>query len=233
MQQGGRGEKPAQGRKGEHGEKAEQRREGPGRGGGKLEQGGKGSRGRRQSRGREGPGRRRGKPEQGRKKNLPRERHAAVTWDVSQHPVNQVVGCWQQCWGLCYALRSMWMACPDQDGSQRAGTMGMGVARRPEGARRRPGDGLGKARIDNRSHGRQKYEGHKADRGAGYLCQRHLHFTQACYPTTDGTVQFCLFCCQPEPVPASLSARSLQLTPQGPCRVPSWSGQAIHMERSA
>ena len=84
----------------------------------------------------------------------------AVTWDVSQHPVNQVVGCWQQCWGLCYALRSMWMACPGQDGTpgdQRAGIRSMGVARRPEGARRQPASGRGKARNDNRLSWRPKY----------------------------------------------------------------------------
>ena len=39
------------------------------------------------------------------------------TWDVSQHPVSHVAGYRLQCWGLCYALCSMWMACPDQDGT--------------------------------------------------------------------------------------------------------------------
>ena len=69
----------------------------------------------------------------------------------------------------------------------------------------------------------------KAASHAGYLHQRQLHFTQACYPTTGSTEQFCLFCCQPEPVPASLSTGASQLTLCCPCRVLSWSGQAIHM----
>ena len=39
------------------------------------------------------------------------------TWEVSRLPVNQVVGSSLKYWGLCHALLSMWMACPDQDGT--------------------------------------------------------------------------------------------------------------------
>ena len=42
---------------------------------------------------------------------------ALTTWGASQHPVSQVAGGCLKCWGLCYALCSMWMACPDQDGT--------------------------------------------------------------------------------------------------------------------
>ena len=38
-------------------------------------------------------------------------------------------------------------------------------------------------------------------------------------PPLGDTAQFCLFCCQPEPIPASLSAGA-QLTPRCPYRVP-------------
>ena len=29
--------------------------------------------------------------------------------------VSHVAGDWLECWRLCYALHTMWMACPDQD----------------------------------------------------------------------------------------------------------------------
>ena len=61
--------------------------------------------------------------------------------------------------------------------------------------------------------------------------QRSLPTTQAHYPTTEDTVGFCLLCCQPEPVPLSLSTRTSQLTPRCPCGVPTWSGQAINVAR--
>ena len=40
-----------------------------------------------------------------------------TTWEVSRLPVNQVVGSSLKYWGLRHALLSMWMACPDQDGT--------------------------------------------------------------------------------------------------------------------
>ena len=39
-------------------------------------------------------------------------------------------------------------------------------------------------------------------------------------PTTEGSAQFCLLCCQPEPVPGSSTARMSWLTPGDPCRLP-------------
>ena len=37
-----------------------------------------------------------------------------------------------------------------------------------------------------------------------------------------GSAQFCLLCCQPEPVPESLPARPPPLTQGRPCRLPVW-----------
>ena len=61
------------------------------------------------------------------------------------------------------------------------------------------------------------------------MLQRSLHSTLGCFPTTAGSVQFCLLCCQPEPVPESLPARPHSLTRTCPCRLPVWLGQPIHM----
>ena len=61
--------------------------------------------------------------------------------------------------------------------------------------------------------------------------QRSLPTTQAHYPTTEDTAGFCLLCCQPEPMPLSLSTRTSQLTPRCPCGVPTWSGRAINAAR--
>ena len=63
--------------------------------------------------------------------------------------------------------------------------------------------------------------------------QRQLLVILAEYPTTAGSTQFCLLCCQPEPVPGLLAARMPRLTPWDPCRLPAWLGSAIHMSRSA
>jgi hypothetical protein len=52
--------------------------------------------------------------------------------------------------------------------------------------------------------------------------QRSLHSTLGCVPTTAGSAQFCLLCCQPEPVPESLPARPPPLTRGCPCRLPVW-----------
>ena len=59
--------------------------------------------------------------------------------------------------------------------------------------------------------------------------QRSLHSTLGCVPTTAGSAQFCLLCCQPEPVPESLPARPPPLTRGCPCRLPGWQGRPIHM----
>ena len=64
---------------------------------------------------------------------------------------------------------------------------------------------------------------------AAYPLQRFLYSTLDCFPTTAGSAQFCLLCCQPEPVPESLPARPPSLTRGCPCRLPVWSGQSIHM----
>ena len=59
--------------------------------------------------------------------------------------------------------------------------------------------------------------------------QRFLYSTLGCFPTTAGSAQFCLLCCQPEPVPESLPARPPSLTRGCPCSLPVWFGQPIHM----
>ena len=63
--------------------------------------------------------------------------------------------------------------------------------------------------------------------------QRPLHSVLVCFPTTASSAQFCLLCCQPEPVPRSLAARMSQLTPRDPCRLLAWSGQTINTGYSA
>ena len=65
--------------------------------------------------------------------------------------------------------------------------------------------------------------------GAPSAQQGLLHAILIQCPTTASSVQFCLLCCQPEPMPGSLAARRLQLTLQDPCRLPAWSGRTIHM----
>ena len=57
--------------------------------------------------------------------------------------------------------------------------------------------------------------------------QRSLHPILVYFPTTAGSAQFCLLCCQPEPVPRSLAARLSQLTSRDPCRLQAWLGQAF------
>ena len=42
--------------------------------------------------------------------------------------------------------------------------------------------------------------------------QGSLQSTLGCSPTTAGSAQFCLFCCQPEPMPESLPARAPSLS---------------------
>ena len=48
-------------------------------------------------------------------------------------------------------------------------------------------------------------------------------------PTTAASAQFCLLCCQPEPIPRSLTARMSRFTSRDPCRLAAWLGRTIHM----
>ena len=48
-------------------------------------------------------------------------------------------------------------------------------------------------------------------------------------PTTAAGIQFCLLCCQPEPMPRSLTARRSLFTQRNPCRPAAWLGKTIHM----
>ena len=50
----------------------------------------------------------------------------------------------------------------------------------------------------------------------------HCRPTLACCPTTAASAQFCLLCCQPEPLPESLAARAAPLTQGRPCRLAAW-----------
>ena len=59
--------------------------------------------------------------------------------------------------------------------------------------------------------------------------QRSLHFILAQCPTTAGRAPFCLLCCQPEPIPRSLTARMPSLTWWDPCGRSAWLGRAIDM----
>ena len=61
--------------------------------------------------------------------------------------------------------------------------------------------------------------------------QRSLHGIQLHCPTTASSTEFCLLCCQPEPMPQFLTARMAQFTPWHPCRLLAWLGQSIHMHR--
>ena len=58
--------------------------------------------------------------------------------------------------------------------------------------------------------------------------QRKLQPAMICFPTTASSAQFCLLCCQPEPVPRSLTARTSQPARRDPCRLLAWLGPAIH-----
>ena len=48
-------------------------------------------------------------------------------------------------------------------------------------------------------------------------------------PTTVAGIQFRLLCCQPEPMPRSLTARKSLFTQRSPCRPAAWLGKTIHM----
>ena len=55
---------------------------------------------------------------------------------------------------------------------------------------------------------------------AGHAQQRSLLTILAHGPITASSAQFCLLCCQPEPLPESLTARMSQPTSRDPCRLP-------------
>ena len=59
------------------------------------------------------------------------------------------------------------------------------------------------------------------------LPRGHDHTVLLHYPDTARSAQFCLLCCQPEPVPRSSTARWPRLTLRKPCRLRAWSGRAI------
>ena len=59
--------------------------------------------------------------------------------------------------------------------------------------------------------------------------QRFLHYILAHCLVTASRVEFCLLCCQPEPVPQSLPARTSQFTLKHPCRLLAWPRWTIHM----
>ena len=52
--------------------------------------------------------------------------------------------------------------------------------------------------------------------------------TLAQCPTTASNVQFDLLCCQPRPVPETLSTRTCHFTVSCPCGLPAWHGRAIN-----
>ena len=62
----------------------------------------------------------------------------------------------------------------------------------------------------------------KGCRRASYLPQRSLQLILRYGLATAGSTRFCLLCCQPEPMPGILTARTLWLTPQSPCRLSVW-----------
>ena len=59
--------------------------------------------------------------------------------------------------------------------------------------------------------------------------QGSLHCILVQCPTTAGSAQFCLLCCQPEPVPGSLAVRMSLLSQRDPYRLPAWLGRTINM----
>ena len=60
--------------------------------------------------------------------------------------------------------------------------------------------------------------------GVASAQQRASCAIQPQYPSTACRAQFCLLCCQPEPVPRSLTARMPRLTSCQPCRLHAWMG---------
>ena len=69
--------------------------------------------------------------------------------------------------------------------------------------------------------------------GAASTLQRPLLSILILCPTTAAGIQFCLLCCQPEPMPRSLTARKSLFTQRSPCRPAAWLGKTIHMASRA
>ena len=69
--------------------------------------------------------------------------------------------------------------------------------------------------------------------GAASTLQRPLLSILILCPTTAAGIQFCLLCCQPEPMPRSLTARISLFTQGNPCRPAAWLGKTIHMASRA
>ena len=65
--------------------------------------------------------------------------------------------------------------------------------------------------------------------GAASTLQGSLLSILILCPTTAAGIQFCLLCCQPEPMPRLLTARTPLLTKGSPCRPAAWLGKTIHM----
>ena len=57
-----------------------------------------------------------------------------------------------------------------------------------------------------------------------YAPQRSLLIILAYFPTTVSSVQFCLLCCQPGPIPGSSTAGMQLPAQQHPCRLLAWLG---------
>ena len=76
---------------------------------------------------------------------------------------------------------------------------------------------------------KKKQQQHKGWSGAASDQQRSSSTIQPQCPSTACRAQFCLLCCQPEPVPRSLAARMSQLTPRDPCRLHVCMRQAIYI----
>ena len=90
----------------------------------------------------------------------------------------------------------------------------------------RPQSKIDKAMEHTRIEERSKREGWS---GAVSTLQRLLLSILILCPTTAAGIQFCLLCCQPEPMPRSLTARAPLSTQRRPCRPAAWLGKTIHM----
>ena len=94
----------------------------------------------------------------------------------------------------------------------------------------RPQSKIDKAMEHTRIEDRSKRVGWS---GAVSTLQRLLLSILILCPTTAAGIQFCLLCCQPEPMPRSLTARRSLFTQGNPCRPAAWLGKTIHMDSKA
>ena len=152
-------------------------------------------------------------------KQVPRKNGAD---ELGGGPSGKTPGCWGVCFGVCQIGRA---AGQDALVRSKASHLLHTSAHLLNGADKFKNAGLKKAQGQI-----QKRRLEKSSGCAVSLLQRPLHPTLGCFfPTTAGSAQFCLLCCQPEPVPESLPARPPSLTRRCPCSLPVWSGQPIHM----